>query len=58
MRLPSYTGPFKRDAKLARKRGDDMGKLRRVIGLLLDGQVTMGSALAPRCASAAQAANN
>ena len=38
MRLPSYTGQFKRDAKLAKKRGDDMGKLRHVIGPLLDGQ--------------------
>ena len=38
MRLPSYTGQFKRDAKLAKKRGYDMRKLRHVIGLLLDGQ--------------------
>lgn len=25
MRLPSYTGQFKRDVKLAEKRGKDMG---------------------------------
>jgi mRNA interferase YafQ len=35
MRLPSYTGQFKRDVKLAQKRGKDMSKLREVIGLLL-----------------------
>ena len=38
MRLPSYTGQFKRDVKLAKKRGKDMGNLRRVIRLLLAGQ--------------------
>ena len=38
MRAASYTGQFKRDVKLAEKRGKDMGKLRRVIGLLLAGQ--------------------
>ena len=38
MRLPSYTGQFKRDVKLAEKRGKDMGKLRDVVGLLLAGQ--------------------
>lgn len=38
MRLPSYTGQFKRDIKLAEKRGKDMDKLREVIGLLLAGQ--------------------
>ena len=35
MRLPSYTGQFKRDVRLAEKRGKDMGKLRAVIELLL-----------------------
>ena len=35
MRLPSYTGQFKRDVKLVEKRGKDMGKLRDVIGPLL-----------------------
>ena len=38
MRLPSYTGQFKRDVKLAKKRGKDMVKLRDVVGLLLAGQ--------------------
>jgi mRNA interferase YafQ len=37
MRLPSYSGQFKRDVKLAQKRGKDMEKLRHVIGLLLSG---------------------
>lgn len=38
MRSASYTGQFKRDVRLAERRGKDMGKLRRVIGLLLAGQ--------------------
>ena len=38
MRLPTYTGQFKRDVKLAKKRGKDMGKLRDVIRLLLAAQ--------------------
>lgn len=38
MRSPSYTGQFKRDVKLAEKRGKDMNKLRAVIGLLLTAQ--------------------
>lgn len=38
MRLAIYSGQFKRDVKLAEKRGKDMNKLRTVIGLLLDGQ--------------------
>lgn len=37
MRLPSYTGQFKRDVKLAERRGKDMRKLRDVIRLLLAG---------------------
>ena len=35
---PSYTGQFKRDVKLAEKRGKDMAKLRAVVGLLLAAQ--------------------
>ena len=35
MRSPSYTGQFKRDVKLAQKRGKEMSKLRTVIELLL-----------------------
>ena len=38
MRLPSYTGQFKRDVKLAKRRGYDMGNLRHVAGPLLVGQ--------------------
>lgn len=38
MRPASYTGQFRRDVKLAEKRGKDMDKLRHVIGLLLAGQ--------------------
>jgi len=34
MRSASYTGQFKRDVRLAEKRGKDMDKLRGVIGLL------------------------
>jgi len=36
MRAARYTGQFKRDVKLAQKRGKDMDKLKRVIGLLLE----------------------
>ncbi len=38
MRSPSYSGQFRRDVKLAEKRGKDMGKLREIIVLLLAGQ--------------------
>ena len=34
MRTPSYTGQFKRDVKLAQKRGKDMGKLKSIIAYL------------------------
>jgi mRNA interferase YafQ len=37
MRSARYTGQFKRDVKLAQKRGKDMDKLKRVVGLLLEG---------------------
>jgi len=37
MRSPSFTGQFKRDVKLAEKRGKDLSKLRAVIELLLAG---------------------
>ena len=36
MRRISYSGQFRRDVKLAEKRGKDMTKLRRVIQLLTD----------------------
>lgn len=38
MRFARYTGQFKRDVKLLKKRGKDMGKLRNVINLLLEGK--------------------
>jgi mRNA interferase YafQ len=38
MRSPSYTGQFKRDVKLAQKRGRDIGKLREIIKLLIAGK--------------------
>jgi addiction module toxin, RelE/StbE family len=37
MRSARYTGQFKRDVKLAEKRGKDLSKLRHVIVLLLEG---------------------
>jgi len=39
MRSASYTGQFKRDVKLAERRGKDMSKLRGVISLLLAGEL-------------------
>lgn len=38
MRTPSYSGQFKRDVKLAEKRGKEMQKLRSVIELQLSGK--------------------
>jgi mRNA interferase YafQ len=38
MRLPSYTGQFKRDVKLAKRRGKNMDNLRQVMGRLLAGK--------------------
>ena len=38
MRSPSFTGQFKRDVKLAEKRGKDMSKLRTVIEWVLAGE--------------------
>jgi mRNA interferase YafQ len=38
MRSASYTGQFKRDVKLAEKRGKDLDKLRAAVDLLLTGQ--------------------
>jgi len=37
VRSARYTGQFKRDVKLAKKRGKDLNKLRHVIVLLLEG---------------------
>jgi mRNA interferase YafQ len=36
VRVPSYSGQFRRDVKLAEKRGKDMAKLRHVLQLLID----------------------
>lgn len=36
-RTPRRSGQFKRDVKLAQKRGKDMGKLRTLLGLLIEG---------------------
>ena len=36
MRSPAYSGQFRRDIKLAEKRGKDLGKLRRILQVLID----------------------
>jgi len=38
MRQPDYSGQFKRDVKQSQKRGKDMGKLKVLLGLLIEGQ--------------------
>lgn len=38
MRQPDYSGQFKRDVKQAEKRGKDMGKLKAIMSLLIDGE--------------------
>jgi mRNA interferase YafQ len=38
MRAAAYSGQFKRDVKLAEKRGKDLGKLRRALALLIEGE--------------------
>lgn len=37
MRRPEYSGQFKRDVRLSKKRGKNMGKLRMLLGLLIEG---------------------
>lgn len=37
-RTPRRSGKFRRDVRLAQKRGKDMGKLRTLITLLIEGQ--------------------
>jgi mRNA interferase YafQ len=44
VRLPIIGAPFRRDVKLAQKRGKDMSKLRELILLLIEGRP-----LPPRC---------
>ena len=39
MRQPRYTGQFRKDVKLAEKRGKDMAKLRHVLRLLIDVEI-------------------
>ena len=36
MRQPAYSGQFKRDVKLAERRGKDIAKLKAVMTLLID----------------------
>lgn len=38
MRRPDYSGQFKRDVKQSQKRGKDLGKLKVLLGLLIDGK--------------------
>lgn len=38
MRSPSYGRQFERDAKLAKKRGKDMGKLAALVDMLASGE--------------------
>lgn len=38
MRQPDYSGQFKRDVKQSQKRGKDMGKLKTLLGLLIEGK--------------------
>ena len=37
MRQPAYSGQFKRDVKQSQKRGKDMGKLKGLLSLLIEG---------------------
>ncbi len=37
MRQPEYSGQFKRDVKQSEKRGKDLGKLKALLGLLIEG---------------------
>ena len=45
MRLPEYSGQFKRDIKQAKKRGKDMDKLKTLLGLLIKGKPLAASYL-------------
>lgn len=45
MRQPEYSGQFKRDVKLAQKRGKDLVKLKTLITLLIDGETLPDSYL-------------
>lgn len=39
MRQPGYSGQFKRDIKLAQKRGKNMAKLKQLLELIINGEV-------------------
>ena len=45
MRLPAYSGQFKRDVRQALKRGKDMNKLKTLLALLIDGTPLPGACL-------------
>lgn len=45
MRIPAYSGQFKRDVKVAQKRGKDMAKLRVLMELLIQEQAIPASYL-------------
>ncbi|MCW5239045.1 type II toxin-antitoxin system YafQ family toxin [Verminephrobacter eiseniae] len=45
MRQPDYSGQFKRDVKRAQKRGKDMGKLKTLLSLLIEGKPLSASYL-------------
>ena len=45
MRQPDYSGQFKRDVKQAQKRGKDMGKLKNLLALLIEGKPLPASCL-------------
>ena len=45
MRQPDYSGQFKRDVKQSQKRGKDMGKLKTLLTLLIEGKPLSASYL-------------
>ena len=45
MRKPEYSGQFKRDIKLAQKRGKNMAKLKQLLELIINGEVLPASYL-------------
>jgi mRNA interferase YafQ len=45
MRQPEYAGQFKRDIKLAQKRGKNMVKLKQLLELIIHGEVLPASYL-------------
>lgn len=43
MRKPEYAGQFKRDIKLAQKRGKNMAKLKQLLELIINSEVLPAS---------------